>query len=145
MTLDQQLADDLHVIVGGLGALLGLDVEELLDRRVDEMVPMLAGQLTGDDDRLAAQTVIDLAGAGIIPDDPDLDWWATPLGRVVACSVGHPSAEVVTRSVAAAMLGVSDGTVSQLVARGALDRVDGKILAVSVQQRLQRGDGRRKP
>lgn len=97
---------------------------------------MMAAQLASGDDRLAAQTAIDLAGLILDDDIPD-DWWATPLGKLVAQSVGHPTAEAVSFSVAGAMLGVSKGRVQQLVAGGRLERhPDGGITSASVRLHL---------
>lgn len=97
---------------------------------------MMAAQLASGDDRLAAQTAIDLA-ALIIPDGIPDDWWATPLGRLVAQSVGHPAAEAVSFSAAGAMLGVSKGRVQQLVTAGKLERhPDGGITSASVRLHL---------
>lgn len=96
----------------------------------------MVAQLRGGDDKLAAQTAIDLAA--LLPDRIPDDWWRTPLGRLVAQSVGHPSAESVSFSVAAAMLGISKGRVQQLVTAGRLDRhPDGGITSVSVAMRAR--------
>lgn len=105
---------------------------------------VLASQLAQeDDDRLSAQTCIDVMNVlwpHASPEDcGHADWWRTPLGRLCARSLGRVDAESVTRSVAAAMLGVHIGTVSQLVHRGTLDRhPDGGVLRASVLRRLAR-------
>src|SRR5690606_39520477 len=85
-----------------------------------------------DDDEIAADAVAAIMAALWPHGDPEdvgeADWWRTPLGRVCARSLGRSDAEAVTFSVAAAMLGVHKGTVSQLVDRGKLDRhPDGEI------------------
>jgi hypothetical protein len=136
--VSRQLEDDLdRALTGPVGALLGLDLAEKIRERITARAPMLAAQLTQDaDDRLAGETVIDVWPSG----DPDPDWWRTPLGRVCARSLGNDDAEAVTHSVAAAMLGVTRGTVAQLVHRGTLDRhPDGGVTRASVLMRIGRG------
>ena len=139
--VEQQLYDALEQrVVGALEALGLLDLADEARRRLDSTVPVLAAQLVQDgDDRLSAQTVIDLAGVAW-DIDPAPEWWHTPLGRLVARSVGCEDSEVVSHSVAAAMLGVHRGTISQLVHRGTLDRhPDGGVARASVLARLARG------
>ena len=80
--------------------------------------PVLAAQLASGDDNLVAETVIDLMHAIWGQADPPPEWWRTPLGRLVAGSIGRDDAEAVTPSVAAAMLGVSRGRVYQLIEAG---------------------------
>ena len=59
------------------------------------------------------------------------------LGRLCARSVDYGDSDSVTRSVAAAMLGVHPGTVAQLAHRGTLDRhPDGGITRASVLLRI---------
>ena len=67
------------------------------------------------------------------------DWWRTPLGRVCARSLGHDTADAVTHSTAAAMLGIKVGSVGPMVHRGYLDRhPDGGVTRSSVLARLAR-------
>lgn len=136
-----QLTDELdRALAGPVGALLGLDLKELVRRRVKERAPMLAAQLCQeDDDRLAAETVLDVMLALWPQGDPEPSWWRTPLGRMVARSVAHESTDAVTHAVAAAMLGVQRGTVGTMVHRGYLDRhPDGGVTRASVLARLAR-------
>lgn len=134
MDLASQIRGELSARAAPLGALLGPELVMELDRLITERAPDLAAHLVADDDRLVAQTVIDLMCA---LDEPEPSWWRTPLGRVVAGSVGHESAEAVRASVAAAMLGISPGRVHQLAERGKLDRhPDGGVVRSSVMQRL---------
>lgn len=144
-TVSTQLVDELDVALAApTGALLGLDLAELIEDRVRSRAPMLAHQLCqDDDDRLAAQTVIDVMGAlwpsGSPEDVGEADWWRSPLGRMCARSLGHVASDAVTYSVAAAMLGVVRGTVSTLASRGTLERhPDGGITRASVLLRLAR-------
>lgn len=135
-----QLVDELADIIARLAALdPGLTVEwdGASARR-------LVAQLEQEgDDRLAAQTCIDLMCVlwpHAAPEDCGrADWWQTPLGRLCARSLGRDDARAVSHSVAAAMLGVTRGTVAQLVHRGTLDRhSDGGVLRSSVLARLAR-------
>jgi hypothetical protein len=114
------------------------------EQMVASRAAMLAGQLLQEmDDRLSAQTAIDLM-CGLwrhgAPEDHDPAWWRTPLGRAIARSAGRDDADAVSYSVAGAMLGVVRGTISQMVARGTLDRhPDGGVLRSSVLARLAAG------
>jgi hypothetical protein len=142
-----QLADDLDArVVGALEALGWLDLAEIARKRLPDTAALLAAQLAQDeDDRLSAQTVIDLAGVAWDV-NPDPAWWQTPVGRLVARSVGRDDTEAVTQEVAGAMLGVTRGTVSQLLSRGTLDRhPDGGVARASVLARLVRLDSGREP
>lgn len=134
----EQIADEIEArLIWPLEGLVGTDEAfTLIRERAATSARMLAGQLASGDDRLAAQTAIDLAGA-ILPDEIPDDWWATSLGKLVAQSVGHPTAEAVSFSVAAAMLGVSKGRAQALVGAGKLERhPDGGITSTSVRLHL---------
>lgn len=138
--LHAQVLAEISERASALAAVLGPDMVTEIDRRVAEHAGMWAAQLASDDDRLAARTVIDL-GCVLWPTgtEPPAEWWRTPLGRAFARSLGTDDTEAVTHSVAAAMLGVTKGTIAQLVHRGTLDRhPDGGVLRASVMQRLAR-------
>lgn len=131
-----QIEDELSAALAEpVGALLGLDLGEMVRQRISDLAPLIAHQLAQeDDDRLAAETVVDVLSA---LGEPDPEWWQTPVGRLCARSLGHDDAEAVTRSMAAAMLGVHPGTVAQLVHRGTLERhPDGGIRRSSVLARI---------
>lgn len=65
-------------------------------------------------------------------------WWPDDLGRLVARWLTGDQQRV-TQAEAAVMLGVTRGTVAQLVARGTLDRhPDGGVRRGSVMARLSR-------
>lgn len=134
-----QIADELSRLAGALGAVLG-DVDLESERRAARIAPMLAAQLLQeDDDRLSAQTCIDLMNALWPRCEPDADWWRTPLGQACARSFGREDAESVSHSIAGAMLGVGKGTVSSYVHKGLLDRhPDGGVLRGSVSARAAR-------
>lgn len=140
-----QLVDDLDgMLVGPVRCLLGLDLADMVEDRIRSRAPLLASQLCQDqDDRLAAEAVIDVMGALWPHGSPEhvgqAGWWLTPLGRVCARSLGRTDAEAVTQHVAAAMLGITRGSISVMLARGTLDRhPDGGVLRASVLQRLGR-------
>lgn len=134
----RQLHDALDAgVVNDLMTLGWWDLADAARERLAATAQRLAAQISQDeDDRLAAQTVIDLAGVAW-EIDPPAEWWRTPLGRLVARSVGRDDSEAVTQSVAAAMLGVTRGTIAQLVARGTLDRhPEGGVSRASVLKRI---------
>lgn len=117
----------------------------LANSEVDLAKGIVAGKL--------APTVafIDLVFAGL---EPPLEFWSTPAGRHAAATVGASKHLLgrgrLARHEAAVMLGVSDGTVAQLVARGVLPtdepsgparvtgrgRARGPILKASVLTRI---------
>ncbi|MEV7775911.1 hypothetical protein [Kitasatospora sp. NPDC086791] len=106
--------------------------------RLEQAAKTLSLQLRGGDDHEVAGAVTDLVNV-FFPDEtpiPDT-WWGTELGRIAALSVGHPGADAVSHSVAAAMLGVSRPRVTTLVGEGKLAEHPGGGVAVdSIQQRL---------
>lgn len=137
-----QLVDELGAVARAVGDVAGLDVAALVEARLDHRCAVLAAELCSDDDRLAAEAVLTVMCARW-PDGADAPpgWWHTPVGRAVARSVGRDDTDAVTHSVAAAMLGVTRGTVAQLVHRpsGGLDRhPDGGVTRASVLARLAR-------
>lgn len=69
------------------------------------------------------------------PDDP---WWRTPLGLECARALAPRQTGAVTYAKAAAMLGLSRGSIGPMVDRGVLDRdPDGNgVLTASVLRRL---------
>ena len=125
MTPAEQLADELHArLVGPLRAIGCPDLADLVEARLPGVVERLIGQLAAEDERLAGQTVTDLAGVGWDL-NPAPEWWQTPLGRLVARQVAHASTDTVTLAYAGLMLGVGRSTVLRLVERGRLDPGDG--------------------
>lgn len=147
MTAAEQLVGALHERAWAL-AVCGLRFADPTDAvaasQIDSVAHVMAAQLAqDDDDRLSAQTCIDvmcLLWPEAAPEDcGQAVWWRTPLGRLCARSLGRDDAEAVSQSVAAAMLGVTRGTIAQLVHRGTLDRhPDGGVLRASVLQRIDR-------
>ncbi|MFD4674346.1 hypothetical protein ACFWNN_31815 [Lentzea sp. NPDC058450] len=101
---------------------------------------MWAAQLLGPRDAVARQVAVRLLAVLHPGDklfDPPEEWWATPLGRVCARRVGHPSKEGVSFGVAGAMLGITRQGVHDLVNRHKLQRhPDGGVAVDSIQARL---------
>jgi hypothetical protein len=133
--LDVRLLDPLEVLLEGDDAVLAL-------RR---LVRIRAGQWA-DAMRDGDDTTAVLTGARLIatlypgdrPFDPPVDWWRTPLGRTIACRVGHPSADSVSYATAGAMLGISRQAVHDLVRRGRLPRhPDGGVPSSAIRDRLR--------
>ncbi|WP_063353060.1 hypothetical protein [Streptomyces sp. MJM8645] len=137
--LDHQIYQEFELLAWRLELLTGdQELADAVRSSLSRASARYAAQLRSDDDTVAG-AVLDLV-TNLYPGDtpiPD-DWWATPLGRAVAASTGHPTAESVTYSVAGAMLGI-DADAVQLLARTAqLDgHPDGGVTSVSVQQYLQ--------
>lgn len=138
--LAEQLRSDIGAVAWGLTALLGPDeATRVLDAKISARAPMWASQLLADDDKLAAQTVIDLMNV-LWPTntEPPPEWWSSPLGQAAARSIGHHGAETVSYSVAGAMLGCSKQYVSKLVAGGKLERgTEGGVTTSSVRALLR--------
>lgn len=140
-----QIEAELQGVCHPLLAVLGLDLIDIVHERIRSRVPALAAQLLDDrpevdhdlsGDVVGVDAVVDLMCA-LYPEDPPPEWWRTPLGRRVAASIGTSDAEVVTGSVAAAILGLSRQRVHQLLEAGKLDRhPDGGVVRTSVLQRL---------
>jgi hypothetical protein len=134
----RRLVDPLEILLGGSGDLRA---------EITATSRAWAAVLLGDDDQAAAHTAIRIVAAlypGDAPFDPPSQWWRTPLGQVVLCRAGHPSAQAVSYSVAGAMLGVTRQGVHDLVTRGKLTRhPDGGVTVDSVRARLNRATAAR--
>lgn len=143
----EQLAEALHERALAL-AVCGLRFADPIERaaasQIDSTAQGVAAQLAQDaDDQLSAQTCIDVMCLLWPEADPEdcgrPEWWRTPLGRLCARSLGRDDDGAVSQSVAAAMLGVTRGTIAQLVHRGTLDRhPDGGVMRASVLRRIDR-------
>ena len=140
----EELARDLSRLVearvlGPVDVLFGLDKD--LRRRAFESVLGWTEELLGPDDDAARTTAIRLIST-LFPSDepfnPPTDWWGTPFGRAVLLRAGHPNAEAVSFTVAAAMLGISRQGVHDLARRGKVQpHPDGGVTVDSVQARLK--------
>lgn len=132
-----QLRDELGGLAARIGAVLGTDMQLMLIERASDRAGWLTAELANGAE--ADATAADLL-ALLYPDDPPLDWWRTPLGLLSAPTAAQElDAPGWTRAEAAAVLGVSDGTVAQLGHRGDLERAaDGRFSRRSVLTRLAR-------
>jgi len=133
--MDVRLLDPLEIL------LEGDDTVAAMRRVVRARARRWAGVMRDGDDQAAAYAVLRLV-ATLYPGDrafdPPLEWWRTPLGRVVALRVGHPAAESVSLSTAGAMLGITRQGVHDLVRRGKLPRhPDGGVPSAAVRDRLR--------
>lgn len=118
-----QLADELGSLAARIGAVLGIDLHLAIDQRARDRAAWLVAEMIDGEhpDEIAADLL-----ALLWPDDPPLDWWRTPLGLLVAPTTAREGdAPGWSRSETAAVLGVSPGTVAQLVARGTLEPAPG--------------------
>ncbi len=131
-----QLDGELGALAARVGAVLGTDVQLAITARGQDRAGWLVADLAGGD--TADEVAADLL-ALLWPDDPPLDWWATPLGLLVAPTAAMEDGPGWSRAEAAAVLGVSAGTVAQLAARGTLGQAaDGGLDRRSVLARLVR-------
>lgn len=132
-----QLRDELDGLAARVGAVLGTDMLHMLTQRSHERAEWLAAEL--DSGEHPDEVALDLL-ALLWPDDPPLDWWRTPLGLLVAATAAQETdASGWKRTEAAAVLGVTDGTVAQLGHRGDVERAaDGRFSRASVLTRLIR-------
>lgn len=119
MTLADEIADSLATLTHTLAGLLGADLAPILAARAEQAAERIAADLTNPD--VAVRTAAELVAA-LWTGDPPPDWWTTDLGRAVAGAGGD---DPVSFGTAAAILGVSRGTVSQLVARETVTRYPG--------------------
>lgn len=130
-----QIADELEARLSILESLLG-PAQEFgpLRARAEVTAKVMAAQLRSGDDHVAAQTAIDIAAA-FLPDRIPDEFWATPLGQLIARTTGHPSADSVSMSAAGAMLGVSRARAQQFARDGRLTRhPDGGVTSASVTE-----------
>jgi hypothetical protein len=133
--LDIRLLDPLEVLLEGDDAVIAL--RGLVRRRARHW----AGVLRDGDDAAATMTAARLI-ATLYPGDrvfePPADWWATPLGQVVAYRSGNPWAASVSYATAGAMLGITRQGVHDLVRRGRLPRhPDGGVPSTAIRDRLR--------
>lgn len=141
----EQLNAEIMTLVNTIEGLLGPDSIEFameLRGRLEFTARTYTRRILSDNDHEAAGAAVDVV-TSLFPGDREIPdaWWSTPLGRVVAATAGHPTAENVTFSVAGAMLGVSKQRACKLADEGKLDRhPDGGVTVLSVQQRLRRCD-----
>lgn len=140
----EQLCAELRTALRPFATLAGFQAMVEWEDALLSRVPALAGRLCQDDsEHLAYETCVDVMGAlwpRLLPDAAGRpQWWQTPLGRVCARALENDDTDMVSRSTAAAMLGVTHGTIQQLVHRGSLERhPEGGLTRASVLARLVR-------
>lgn len=143
-TAHEELARDLNRLVearvlGPVDVLFGLEKD--LRRRAFEAVLVWTEELLGPDDDAARMTAIRLISTLFPADEPfnpPAQWWSTPFGRAVLLRAGHPNAEAVSFTVAAAMLGISRQGVHDLAKRGKVRaHPEGGVTVHSVRARLK--------
>lgn len=135
--VDVRLLDPLEILLEGDEAV------ESARTVVRERALTWASVILGPDDQAAAQMIVRVISC-LYPADapfaPPSEWWRTPLGQVVLRRIGHPSARMVSYSVAGAMLGITRQGVHDLVARRKLERgADGGVTVESVRARASHG------
>lgn len=127
------LAEDLQQRYASLVLALP-DLTQELTARLDRLAMTLAVQLSSTDEAERAEAALET----VTLLDPPASWWGTVQGRLTAAAYADTADGTVSYGEAAAMLGVTRGTVSNLVARGRLERAadhQGVVLA-SVLHRL---------
>lgn len=132
----EQLASELSNTLASPLSFLGLDLVRFVDERIAGRSQLLAAQILDEDRKLAGQTVQDVMLALWTVSDPPATWWTTPLGR--ACAVSLDPGMRITQHEAAEILGVTRGTIAQLVARGTIDGGPDGVLLSDVFDRLNR-------
>ena len=144
MTPTDQLIDEASALAGASLAWLGPDAATPLWDLIAARAAGLIGEASSADDRIAAEAARLIVAACHGQADPPIDWWTTPLGRLVAVQFGTDTQRV-TQSVAAAMLGVDRGTVAQMMRRGGRHALeahpDGGIVRGSVFREIARRSG----
>ncbi len=138
--IDIRLLDPLEILVDGHDSI------DPLRAVVRERARSWASIMIDGDDQAAYGVIVRAISTlypGDGPFDPPLDWWRSPLGRLVARRVGHPTAESVSYAVAGAMLGITRQGVHDLASRGKLARhPQGGVLTAAVRDRLLREETR---
>lgn len=124
----RQLAEELHLRLAlPCRSLLGHDIADLIDQRLNARIDAMAALLAGGDRNEAGELVIDIMTT---LDNPTPEWWATPLGRAVARSTGDT--EYVSAREAASILQVDDSQISRWVKGGRLARTEHGIALLDV-------------
>lgn len=137
MELEDQLRDELDATLFPLGSLLGTDITLTLSARVDDSAESILLRLS--DPQEGSDTVNALMGILWGAGQPYEGWWQTDLGKICAQALTGTTSDHVSQYEAARMLGVTRGTVSQLIARGALDRhPEGGVSLSSIYARIGR-------
>lgn len=93
----------------------------------------IATWLCSNDDDVATLVSIELVEALWPQCDAPLRWWRSPLGRVIARTLGHPTADSVSESIAALVLNTDVAEIDNLLSTGALEvHPDGGVTVASI-------------
>jgi pimeloyl-ACP methyl ester carboxylesterase len=133
--LDVRLLDPLEVLLEGDDAVDAL--RRIVTLRARRWADTLRHGSDGEATLAAARLIATLYPSDRAFDPPP-EWWATPLGQVIAVRAGHPWAESVSYATAGAMLGITRQGVHDLVRRGRLPRhPDGGVPSTAIRDRLR--------
>jgi hypothetical protein len=133
----RQLADELGQAAWRVGVVCSPDAALGWQATAAARAPHIVAALESRDVAEAAGVATDLMVA-LWPDgDPPSSWWTTPLGLIVARASPDGLAGV-TQQKAADILGVTRGTVAQLVHRGVLRSTPSGVVMADVLARLVR-------
>lgn len=139
MSLVVEIRQTFDAVAVDLGV-LGSDMRDKIRERASDRAGHLAKLLRGDDAGEARKVAAALMRVRWAGGEPDADWWRTDLGLACARALADAVDGTWTHHQAAAVLGVTRGTVAQLVARGTLtrDADTGGVLRSEVLTRLVR-------
>ncbi|MEU8264495.1 hypothetical protein AB0C02_28215 [Micromonospora sp. NPDC048999] len=140
----EQLTGELLDRVQLLGDVVGHDLtEQLVDLTINQANCLVDELTSGRDPQGAADRLL----AALWPEtgEPPLRWWRTPLGVALASAMDLADAPGWSQAEAAEVLGVTRGTVAQLMARKDLSREPGRrsVSRWSVLARVSRQWDRR--
>lgn len=133
--LTSQLREELSGQIGHWALLAGAATGRHLHEAINTELPHIAhGLAAGTAPPGTAQAIVAIIWCG----QPPTAWWQTPAGRACAAQLAPHAQGTVTYAVAAAMLGVTRGTVQTLVQRERLTRVapGNSICLASVLNRI---------
>lgn len=125
-----QCRDEIYAVVRSL-ADLGLDDPGPAWEKKGLAVTAatIVADLAGDDAKVASRTheaLMTLLWPHRPPEQAGRpDWWSTPLGQLCARVAVNDDTVGVSHATAAAMLGLTKGTIGQMVTRGNLERHSG--------------------
>lgn len=140
-TLTAQIADELDTrLTDQIAKLLGHDLRDLISGRIAAKAPTLASLITHTEEHIRWLTVTALMTTlwpTATPEESDEpEWWLTPLGRACARVLADENDESITQLVAARMLGITRGSVAQMVARGNLPRHEPGVSRSAILRRI---------
>jgi hypothetical protein len=139
VSLTVEIRQTLEAVGLDLGAVLGSDIRDAVKSRAGDRAAHLAKLLRGSDAGEAAKTARGLMRVRWGASEPDAEWWRTDLGLACARVLGDAVDGEWTHQHAADVLGVTRGTVGQLVTRGTLTRGSGGgVLRSAVLTRVVR-------